>query len=65
MTSEVSVIIGHPVIKSNNFFVLFTSKYEKMCDPNSLFQLKEKMLSSCAKHWVYGWRKSEIQKNLS
>ena len=22
------------------------------------------MLSSCAKHWVYGWRKSEIQKIL-
>ena len=39
---SVSVIIGHPVIKSNNFFVLFTGKYEKMCDPNSLFQLKEK-----------------------
>ena len=39
---SVSVIIGHPVIKSNNFFVLFTSKYEKMSDPNSLFQLKEK-----------------------
>ena len=50
---SVSVIIGHPVIKSNNFFVLFTSKYEKMCDPNSLFQLKEKKCSPVVQNTGY------------
>ena len=65
MTWEVSLLLlGIQWSNQTIFFVLFTSKYEKMCDPNSLFQLKEKMLSSCAKHWVYGWRKSEIQKKI-
>ena len=66
MTSEVSVIIGHPVIKSNNFFVLFTSKYEKMCDPNSLFQLKDKnALQLCKTLGIWLEEIRNPKKNLS